>query len=330
MTTAPIPSMTEKSPGPAGPLEVSGRGWGEVLGRVKVKFVRDRVSMSAGSLAFHWFLALFPAVIAALGFLSLLDVTTSQVNQVVHSIDKALPPGVAGVLTGAVNAAHGRKSGSTVAIIVGLAVAIWSASAGMAVLQQALDVAYEVPVDRKYLARRIWSAPLMLALLVLGGVSAALIVFGAPIGSAVDGHLFWKGTTFVIVWTVLRWAVTIVAMSLLFSAFYFFGPNRPTPRWQWVTAGGILGTLIFLVASLGFSLYVTQFGSYGKTYGTFAGVAVLIFWLYLTGLAVLLGGEVNAELERQAAADAGHPQAQASKTRLEQQHHSQSVNASAR
>jgi len=103
-------------------------------------------------------------------------------------------------------------------------------------------------------------------------------------------------------------------VTALFSTYYFFGPNRETPRWQWVSPGGVVGTIIFLAASLGFSFYVAKFGSngYSKTYGAFAGVIILIFWLYLTGIAILLGAEINAESERQAAVQAGHPGAQAS------------------
>jgi membrane protein len=273
--------------------------WRETIKRTAEQLVRHRVSMSAGSLAYHWFLAIFPAIIAVLGSLSLVRIDAHGVTALTHAIEKALPLGLAGVFRDAVRSATTKESGSLGAVVIGLIVAIWSASGGMSALQQALDVAYDVPVDRPFLARRVRAIPLMAATLALGGAGAALAVLGAPIGAGIEGHVPLHGTTFLVIWTILRWGATFVAISGLFSIFYYAGPNRQMPRIQWVSIGGVLATAVFLVASLAFSFYVTRFGSYGKTYGAFAGVAILIFWLYLTGLAVLAGGELNAEVERQ-------------------------------
>ena len=295
-----IPPQTAESGAPDALPEITKLGRGETLKRILKKFKLDRASMTAGSLAYHWFLALVPALIAALGVIALIHIGSSTLKHLITGLQTALPPGASNIFTEAVNAASGQaKSTSVVVLIIGIVVALWSAIGGMVALQSGLDVAYDV-ADRKFVAARVAGLVLMVATAILGGIGAALIVFGSSIGHGIEGHLSINHTAFVVLWTVVRWVGTLIVISVLFSVYYFFGPNRKAPRWQWISVGGLVGTVIFLVASLGFSFYVAKTGSYTKTYGALAGFVILMLWFYLTGIAVMLGGEINAELERQA------------------------------
>jgi len=295
-----VPPQQGKDPDePDSPLELEARDWKATLKRTVREVKEDRVTLTAGALAYYWFLAVFPTVMAAVGLVALLRLPRSSVSDLVDGIRTALPGEAADVITSAVTNAQSRASGGLVALILGLAVALWSASSGVNGMVTGLNIAYDVPDRDRFLKKRAVAILLLFALLVLGGISAALLVFGAPIGEAISDAVPVGATAFVYVWTVVRWLGAILAITTLFALFYFVGPNREAPTWEWISPGGVLATLIWLAASLGFSFYVSSFGSYAETYGALAGVVVLVLWLYLTGLAVLLGGELNAELERQ-------------------------------
>ena len=315
-----IPPIDHLEGAPDSPLEIPPAGWKNTFKRAMKKFSLDRCTMAAGSLAYHWFFALFPAVVAAIGVVSLIHLGSSQIDHLISGLGKALPGGAASVFQQAITQAGKKTSGALTTVILGIVLAIWSASGGMVALETALDVAYEVPKSAKFLKKRMKAFVLILCTVVFGGLSSVFIVEGAPLGNELSNLIGWHGVGFTIVWTVVRWVLTIILVSLLFSSYYYFGPNREMPNWQWVSPGGVVGTIIFLVASLAFSFYVSEFGnsSYSKTYGSLAGVALLIFWLYLAGIAVLIGGEINAESERQAAAQAGHPGAQQTAQQIEQ------------
>jgi len=300
-----IPPQTGTGDEAGSPLELSPPDWRQSLRRAVKEFKDDRASIISAGMAFYWFLAVFPALLAMVGVMGLLNAEETTITSLSDAIRSVLPGDAARVLTDALGKAGSQSDGAAVvATLIGLGVALWSASSGMAALQVGLDVAYDVEEDRTFVKKRIVAFELLVATAVLGGAATALVVFGQPLGDTIRDNLPLGGA-FVVVWTVARWALAAVALMSLFATFYYLGPKRESPRWAWVSPGGILAAAIWLGASLLFSFYVSSFGSYAETYGSLAGVVVLLLWLYLSALAVMIGGELNAELERQSATKAG-------------------------
>lgn len=279
LTSTPVASAA--GPGPDSPLELGAGDWPAVAKRTAKEIKNDRVPFTAAAMAYYAFLAIFPSLIALVGILGLVQVDASGL---IDSLRTNLPAGAGDTLATAVeNADDPSESASLLAAALGIAAAVWSGSSGMVALQTGLNIAYDVDDDRAFLGKRGVALSFLVAILVLGGVPSPFFAFG-------DSTLM----------TAIGWLCTLAAVLLLFSLFYYFGPNKPSKTWKWVTAGSVLGAFLWITASVGFSLYIDNFSSYGKTYGELAGVIVLILWLYISALAVLVGGELNAEIERQA------------------------------
>jgi membrane protein len=265
---------------------------------------QDRVTVAAGAFAYRWFLSIFPLIIALPGVASLVTIPRHVIITLIHGVTVALPSGAAAVLTESITNAQGHAGEGLTTTVVASVVALWSSTSGMVVVEEGLDMAFGLSTDRTFVERRLVALPLLAGSVLLGGAASALAVFGSQLGRLVRDVVPIHGGLFSASWDVLRWVVALTLMNLLLSMFYFLAPNRRS-RWRWTSAGTVVATLTWALVSLGFSLYTSKFGSYGSTYGAFAGVAILIFWLYLSGWAILMGAEVDAVMQTVAESQPG-------------------------
>ena len=273
------------------------RGTAVALGREALaEATRDRITMGAASLAFHFCLALFPTLIAALGLLELFGLSPSDLHTVIHDVRVLLPAQMAQTVYGTLHNQHDKLAGG-LELAGGLLVATWSAVEAMASLQVGLDVAYEVSTDRGFVGRRLMALPLVGLTAVLGGAATALAVLGDPIRQLLPSS-FPLVSTAEVGWGLFRYIAAACLIALLFCSYYWLGPNLDREHRRWLTVGAFAAAGAWLAASAAFSFYLDHFGHTSRTYGSFAGVAVLLLWLYLTGLVVLLGAELNCEIAR--------------------------------
>ncbi|SFN27174.1 membrane protein [Pseudonocardia ammonioxydans] len=276
------------------PAEVPARGWREIVVRAWRESTADNVGMLAGGVAFFAFLALFPALIALLTVYGL-AVSPEQARAQVTELAMILPAEAQPLITDQLaTITHGGSSG--IALVVALLAALWSASSGTQNLMNAVNVAYDETETRNVLRLRGTALALTLGAVVFVVVTVALVAV-TPIlldGLPLVGRLLAQ---------VVRWALLLGLVTVALAFVYRFAPSRDAPRFRWVSPGAVVATVVWLLGSVAFSLYMDNFGNYNATYGTLAGVVVLMLWLYLTAYIVLLGAEINAEAELQTARD---------------------------
>jgi len=280
------------------PGQIPARGWFQILRRAMKEAKEDGISLAAAGVAFYSFLAIFPAMIAALALYGLLA-EPSQVQQQVSSVSGALPAQARQILETQLKAlAGGRQGALTLGLVVSVLLALWSASGGIAGLMQAINLAYGERETRGFAKRRGTALLLTLGAIVFVLLSVALVaVLPAVLGKLGLGVAARAGVQ------VVRWALLLAFVMIALAVAYRFAPDRRSPRIRWVSLGAALATALWIIGSVAFSLYVSNFGRYEQTYGAIAGVIILLLWLYLSSYTVLLGAEVNAETEHQTAAD---------------------------
>ena len=274
------------------------RSWRDILMRVKRQMAEDRLSIVAAGVAFYALLAVFPALIALVALYGL-AFDPKQVSEQVAALSGMLPPQAADILLGQLQDLTATRSGALgLGAIGGLVLALWSASAGVRTLMEALNVAYDEQESRGFVS--YYGTAILLTLGAILGVIAAIAVVVAPpvvvrflgLGSLLEGVIAFA-----------RWPILAIAMMAGLAVVYRYGPSREQPRWSWVSAGALIATLLWIAGSALFSLYVTSFGSYNETYGSMGAVIILLTWFLLSAYAILIGAEINSEMERQTRKD---------------------------
>ncbi|MGI5290949.1 YihY/virulence factor BrkB family protein [Nonomuraea polychroma] len=291
---------------PDTPAELPKTSWWGAVKRTFVEFKNDNLADWAAALTYYGVLSIFPAMLVVISLVGLGGASVSQ--SLITNVGDLAPGAVKQVLVNALTELQRGQGGAGLVALAGLVVALWSASGYVAAFMRASNAVYDVPEGRpiwKTLPLRI---AVTLATLVLLSASAIAVVVSGPLAQRV-GDIFGFGSAAVTAWNIAKWPVLLLVVSFLFALLYWASPNAKR-GFRWVTAGGVLALVVWLLASAGFAFYVANFGSYNKTYGSIAGLIIFLVWLWITNIAILLGAELNAELERGRAIAGGHPEDQ--------------------
>jgi membrane protein len=218
-----------------------------------------------------------------------------------------LTPGPANeILSGAVKQVANSRGGAGIAFVLGIATALWSASSYVGAFMRASNAIYEVPEGRPFWKLRPLQLVVTTVMILLVAACAIAVVVTGPLARTL-GDVVGAGSTAVTIWEIAKWPVIALVVSLMFSVLYYAAPNAKLPGFKWITIGGVVALVVLLIASALFAIYVANFSSYNKTYGAVAGVIAFLVWLWIANIAVLLGAELNAELERGRELQAGQP-----------------------
>ena len=280
------------------PTDIPATGWKDVAARTLADVKSDNATLLSAGVAFYSLLALVPALVALVSIYGLVADPTDVERQVADLLGAA-PREVRELIeTQLESVVDGSSGGIGLATIVGIAVALWSASSGMKNLMTAVNVAYDEEETRKFLKLRGMSLLLTLGAILFLVVAFAVVALLPSLlaGSDLDGPAR-------VVIGVLRWPGLAVGFAVCLSVIYRYAPNRDNARWQWVSVGALVATVLWIAGSLLFSLYAANFGRYNETYGSLGAIVVVMLWLFLTAFVVILGAEINAESERQTMED---------------------------
>jgi len=286
------------------PTDLKRHSWGGVLKRTVTEFKEDNLTDWSAALTYYGVLAIFPALIVLVSVLGLVGESATQ--PLIDNLGEVAPGPAQEIFTSAIKNLQGSRGASGVLFVVGLAGAIWSASGYVGAFMRASNSIYDIEEGRpiwKTLPTRVGLTIVLLVLLAITAIGVTLT--GALARKA--GDVIGLSDTAVTVWSIAKWPVLLLVVSFMFALLYWAAPNVKHPKFHWVSPGGVLAVIGWIVASVAFAVYVANFGAYNKTYGALAGPIIFLVWLWISNIMVLLGAELNAELARGRAIEGGHP-----------------------
>jgi membrane protein len=293
---------SDRNGAPEEPTDLGARGWWAALKRTVREFKEDNLTDRAAALTYYSVLAIFPALIVLVSILGL--VGESATKPLIDNLGTVAPGPAKEIFTNAIKNLQGDQGAAGVLFVIGLLGALWSASGYVAAFMRTSNAIYDMPEGRPVWKTLPVRVGLTIVLLVLLAVSTIAVVLTGGLAEKF-GDLIGLGSTAVTVWNIAKWPVLLLVVSFMFALLYWAAPNVKQPGFRWVSPGGILAVVGWLIASGAFALYVGNFGSYNKTYGSLGGVIVFLVWLWISNIVILLGAEFNAELERGRAIEAG-------------------------
>jgi len=279
------------------------------LRRTLAEFRDDNLTDWAAALTYYGLLALFPGLIALVSIVGLVGDPRGATETITEIVTAIGPQSAAQTFAGPIESVASDRGTAGAAFVLGLALALWSASGYVGAFIRASNVIYETREGRPFWKLRPLQVAVTLTMVLLGVMLVVGLVLTGPVVDAVAEPL-GVGSTAVTLWNIAKWPAMAAVFVLMVGVLYYASPNAKIRGFRWVTPGSLVAIVAWAIASAGFALYVANFGSYDKTYGTLAGLVVLLVWLWISNVAILFGHELNAELEREAEIEEGKPGAE--------------------
>src|SRR4051794_39755213 len=287
------------------PADLGRRSWWAILKRTVKEFQDDNLTDWAAALTYYGVMSLFPMLVALVAVLGLFG-SADSVTKMIGSLNEVGLGSIARAINDPLGNVVRNRSGAGILFVLGLAIALWSASGYIGAFIRASNTIYEVEEGRPFYKLR----PLQLLITIVGVLLLTVITLAVVASGSVAraiGDAIGLSSTVVTVWNIAKWPIIVIIISLMIAGLYNVAPNVKQPKFRWFTLGGFLALVLWVIASVAFGFYVAHFGSYNKTYGSLGAIICFLVWLWITNNVILFGAEVNAELERGRELDAGQP-----------------------